>query len=248
MRTIGFPTARTPRNYTTSFSSQGPTQQPMQPNHVQDNEDDTATSRAIAKLVALRAHVYPQPADDAPAHCRCCHGPSFWDVYTINRLTSHSGRCSSSSSASDNKKSETAGWLGIVVAIALLVGAIGIAIYDAGKLVVLLLAVSETDALVLPLGGDASVLFNRWKRNELVFWWIHSLSIWSTVPLLLAALVARVYFEATSSVYGLLAMPALALVCGPVAYHLLGYRNANRDLLDAVATKLAAADADRKNR
>ncbi|AVK77509.1 hypothetical protein pmac_cds_821 [Pandoravirus macleodensis] len=223
----------------------------MQPNRAQDNENDTAASRAIAKVDALRAHVYPQPVDDAPAHCQRCHGLSFWDVYAINSLTSCSGRCSSSSSSltSDSTKSETGGWFGIMAGIALLVGAIGVAIYDASKLVVLLLAVSEADALVLPLGGDASVLFNRWKRNELVFWWIHSLSIWSTVPLLVAALVARVYFEATASIYWLLAMPALALVCGLVAYRLLGYRNANRDLLDTVAAKLVTTiDTDRKNR
>lgn len=221
----------------------------MQPNHAQD-DDNAAAAGAAAKVAALRARVYPEPVNNAPAHCQCCHGLSFWDVYAINRVASHSDRCSSSSSSStsDGTKAETAGWFGIVVGTALLVGAIGVAIYDASKLVMLLLAVSEIDALVLPLGGDASVLFGRWKRNELVFWWIHSLSIWSTVPLLLAALVARVYFEATPSVYWLLVMPVLALLGALSAYHFLGYRNKNRDLLDAAAAKLAAVDADRKTR
>ncbi|WBR14960.1 hypothetical protein pkur_cds_786 [Pandoravirus kuranda] len=218
----------------------------MQPNHAQDDSDAPA-SRAAAKVAALRARVYPQPVHDAPAHCRCCHGPSFWDIYAINRLTSRSGRCCSSSTSNDTEP-ETPGWLGVVIAVALLVGAIGVAIYDASKLIMLLIAVGEIDALILPLGGDASVLFDRWKRNELVFWWIHSLSIWSTVPLLFAVLVACAYFEATASIYWLLVMPAITLVCALGAYHFLGYRNANRDLLDAVAAQLATPDADRKTR
>nr|UDO47017.1 hypothetical protein [Pandoravirus massiliensis] len=218
----------------------------MQPNHAHD-DSDTPASRAAAKVAALRARVYPQPARDAAAHCQCCHGPSFWDIYAINRLTSRSGRCCSSSS-DGSAKSETPGWLGVVIAMGLLVGAIGVAIYDASKLIMLLIAVSEIDALILPLGGDASVLFDRWKRNELAFWWVHSLSIWSAVPLMFAVLVACAYFEATASVYWLLVMPAIALVCALGTYHLLGYRNANRDLLDAVAARLAASGVDRKTR
>lgn len=208
------------------------------------NTKSTA-SAAAAKVAAIRAYAYPEPAAARPhahGHCGCPHhGPSLWDLYAINQM-SHTRRGSASSGGStDSGKPH---WLEIMAGVLFLVCAVAASVYDASRLLVLLVMVGEADALVLPLGGQASVLFDRWKRSELAFWWIHSLSICSTALFALAALVARVYLGAPPSVYWVLAVPASTLVGALATYRLVGYRNANRAVLDQVTARLAATDGD----
>lgn len=219
------------------------------------NTESTA-SAAAAKVAAIRAYAYPEPAAaeraHAPGHCGCPHhGPSLWDLYAINRMSQT--RCGSASSGGSTTSTDSGKphWLEIVAGILFLVCAVAVSVYDASKLLVLLAMVGEADALVLPLGGQASVLFDRWKRSELAFWWVHSLSICSTALLALVALVVRVYLGAPPSVYWVLAVPASTLVGALIAYRLLGYRSANRAVLDQVAARLAdddGVDDDRKTR
>lgn len=223
-----------------------------------DRPTTSPTAAAAAKVAAIRAYVYPEPTVERPhgaGHCACHHGPSLWDLYVINQMTS--GRsaptsCGNSSSSSSNNNDTGGGrshWVEVVIGALFLVCAVAASIYDTSKTLVLRAMVGEADALILPLGGNASVLFDRWKRNELAFWWVHSLSICLTAPLLLAILVARVHLDAPESTYWLLALPALSLGSALAAYHLLGYRSANRTTLDEVTARLAAGDdVDRKTR
>ncbi|AVK74459.1 hypothetical protein pqer_cds_37 [Pandoravirus quercus] len=218
-----------------------------------DEPTASPTVAAAAKVAAIRAYVYPEPAVErrrAAGHCACHHGPSLWDLYVINQMTSRSAPTSCGNSSSDNNsKGGRSHWVEVVIGALFLVCAVAASIYDASKTLVLRAMVGEADALILPLGGNASVLFDRWKRNELAFWWVHSLSICLTAPLLLAILVARVHLDAPESTYWLLALPALSLGSALAAYHLLGYRSANRAVLDKVAARLVAGDdADRKTR
>ncbi|AGO81890.1 hypothetical protein pdul_cds_19 [Pandoravirus dulcis] len=219
----------------------------------------TSPTAAAAKVAAIRAYAYPEPAVErahAPDRCGCPHGPSLWDLYVINQMSQTRCRSASSSGSSTTNNTDNGKphWFEIVAGVLFLVCAVAASVYDASKLLVLLAMVGEADALVLPLGGQASVLFDRWKRSELAFWWIHSLSICSTALLALVALVARVYLGAPPSVYWALAVPASTLVGALIAYRLLGYRSANRAVLDQVAARLAAAtdddgvDNDRKTR
>ncbi|AGO83406.1 hypothetical protein psal_cds_33 [Pandoravirus salinus] len=218
----------------------------------------SASTAAAAQVAAIRAYAYPEPAVEPPRaadHCACHRGPSLWDLYVINQMScarSRSGSCAKTDGKSNAADSGYPLWLQTVIGGLLLVCAVGASVYDASKTLVLWAMVAKADALILPLGGNASVLFDRWERGELVFWWIHSLSICSTVPLLLATLIARVYLNAPESVYWLLVLPASTLGGALVAYHLLGYRAANRAVLDQVAGQLAAAavddDDDRKTR
>lgn len=202
---------------------------------------------AAAKVASIRAYAYPEPAAEhahVHGHCGCPHGPSLWDLYAIDEMSRR--RCGSASSGGStaNTDSGKPHWLEIVAGVLFVVCAVAASVYDASKLLVLLAMVGETDALVLPLGGQASVLFDRWKRRELAFWWIHSLSICSMALIALVALVVRVYLGAPPSVYWALALPASALVGALIAYRLLGYRSANRAVLDQVAARLAATDND----
>lgn len=137
------------------------------------NTESTA-SAAAAKVAAIRAYAYPEPAAaeraHAPGHCGCPHhGPSLWDLYAINRMSQT--RCGSASSGGSTTSTDSGKphWLEIVAGVLFLVCAVAVSVYDASKLLVLLAMVGEADALVLPLGGQASVLFDRWKRSELAF-------------------------------------------------------------------------------
>ncbi|QBZ80629.1 hypothetical protein pclt_cds_29 [Pandoravirus celtis] len=101
-------------------------------------------------------------------------------------MTSRSAPTScGNSNSNNNSEGGRSHWVEVVIGALFLVCAVAASIYDASKTLVLRAMVGEADALILPLGGNASVLFDRWKRNELAFWWVHSLSICLTAPLLL---------------------------------------------------------------
>jgi hypothetical protein len=206
---------------------------------------------ATTKVDAIRAFVYPARAvDPAHGHCGCRRETSIWrDLYLIDHLRYSAPNNNTvanndvGSNRSDNdsgKGGDKLGWVGFVVAFVVLVCAMAAFVYDASRLLRLWAMVVEANAIILPVSGKVGALFDRWRRSELVFWWIHSISVCLAVPLSVAIFIARVCFGTSGWVYACFVPLMIAIVGARIIYRVCGYRDANRHTLDVVISRLRA--------